>query len=101
MPVSLCCQLLLLSEAASSNQSAGRSSQLIDDRWSVKDAKGKGKDGASSSGGGSASGTISLTPDLIRDIFEEFPEVQEAYHENVTTVSSCSVTLSPFRKRLY
>ncbi|KAL7415329.1 hypothetical protein BDY24DRAFT_382565 [Mrakia frigida] len=80
-------ELLLLSESASSTQSAGRSSQLIDDRWSVKDSKGKGKEGAASSGGGSAtSGTISLTPQLIRDIFDEFPEVQEAYVENVPVV---------------
>lgn len=82
-------QLLLLSESASSTQSAGRSSQLIDDRWSVKDSKGKGKEGAASSGGGGSatSGTISLTPQLIRDIFDEFPEVQEAYVENVPAVS--------------
>lgn len=76
---------MLLSEAASSSQSAGRSSQLIDDRWSSK-GKGKGKDGAGDKGGGGA-GTISLTPDLIRDIFDEFPEVQQAYVENVPMVS--------------
>jgi len=93
-------QLLLLSESASSNQSAGRSSQLIDDRWSVKDSKGKGKEGASTGGGGSAtSGTISLTPELIRDIFDEFPEVQEAYHENVPGVSSFHPSLSEEEER--
>ncbi|CDZ98159.1 RNA polymerase II transcription initiation/nucleotide excision repair factor TFIIH, subunit TFB1 [Phaffia rhodozyma] len=72
-------ELLLLSESKSSTQSAGRSSQLIDDRWSAKDAKGKGKQGA----GSSSAGTISLTPDLIRDIFDEFPEVMKAHKENV------------------
>jgi hypothetical protein len=92
-------QLTLLSEQASSSQSAGRSSQLIDDRWSSK-GKGKGKDGSGDKGGGGGgAGTISLTPELIRDIFDEFPEVQEAYGENVPHVSSLASFLSLCRCR--
>jgi hypothetical protein len=92
-------QLMLLSEQASSSQSAGRSSQLIDDRWSSK-GKGKGKDNSGDKGGGGGgAGTISLTPELIRDIFDEFPEVQEAYGENVPHVSSLASFLSLCRCR--
>jgi hypothetical protein len=67
---------------ASSSQATGRSSQLIDDRWSSKDAKGKSKDTS-----GSGGGQITLTDGIIRDLFDEFPEVKEAYEENVPGVS--------------
>jgi transcription initiation factor TFIIH subunit 1 len=86
-----CAQLLLTSESLSSHQRPGRSSQLIDDRWtssskSSATTSGTGQGTTKAAQKGNAMGTISLTPELIRDIFDEFPDVHLAWKQNVPKV---------------
>ncbi|KZS93922.1 hypothetical protein SISNIDRAFT_453637 [Sistotremastrum niveocremeum HHB9708] len=59
---------LLLAESASENQKKGKSGQLVDPRPETV-----------------ASGEIKIviTPQLVHDIFDEYPVVATAYHENV------------------
>ncbi|KAH8828569.1 hypothetical protein DL96DRAFT_1603756 [Flagelloscypha sp. PMI_526] len=58
---------LLLSQAAQDTQKKGKSGQLVDPRPETIDGDTK----------------IRVTPQLIQDIFEEYPIVQKAYSENV------------------
>lgn len=64
---------LLYHEARLDSQKKGRSAQMVDPRPETTD---------------SGEITISVTPQLIHDIFEQYPVVQKAYAENVPPVSS-------------
>ncbi|KAF9233320.1 hypothetical protein BU15DRAFT_54043 [Melanogaster broomeanus] len=59
---------LLLAEAATENQKRGRPGQLVDPRPQTVE-------------GGEVK--IVITPQLVHDIFEEFPVVAKAYNDNV------------------
>ncbi|KAF9222739.1 hypothetical protein BS17DRAFT_783312 [Gyrodon lividus] len=59
---------LLLAEAATENQKRGRSGQLVDPRPQTVE-------------GGEVK--IVITPQLVHDIFDEFPVVAKAYNDNV------------------
>ncbi|KAF8124951.1 hypothetical protein EV363DRAFT_1353200 [Boletus edulis] len=59
---------LLLAEAATENQKRGRPGQLVDPRPQTVD-------------GGEVK--IVITPQLVHDIFDEFPVVAKAYNDNV------------------
>lgn len=58
---------LLLAQAAAENQKKGKPGQLVDPRPQTVDGEIK----------------IVITPQLVHDIFEEYPVVAKAYDENV------------------
>ena len=58
---------LLLAQVAMENQKKGKSGQLVDPRPQTVDGEIK----------------IVITPQLVHDIFEEYPVVGKAYSENV------------------
>ncbi|GBE80685.1 hypothetical protein SCP_0304040 [Sparassis crispa] len=58
---------LLLAQAATENQQRGKPGQLVDPRPQTMDGEVK----------------IVITPQLVHDIFEEYPVVAKAYSENV------------------
>ena len=58
---------LLSAQAAMENQKKGKSGQLVDPRPQTVDGEIK----------------IVITPQLVHDIFEEYPVVGKAYSENV------------------
>jgi transcription initiation factor TFIIH subunit 1 len=83
---------MLQAEEMAFAQRPGRPSRLLDDRFSLEGGAKKGVDGA----GGTGIGTkkvetgpvvLNLTKELTREIFEEFPVVQDAYARHVPGVS--------------
>ena len=58
---------MLLAQAAAETQKRGKPGQLVDPRPQAVDGEIK----------------IIITPQLVHDIFEEFPIVARAYHDNV------------------
>ena len=62
-----CVKHLLLAQAAAESQKRGKPGQLVDPRPQSVDGEVK----------------IIITPQLVHDIFEEFPIVARAYSENV------------------
>ncbi|KIK97803.1 hypothetical protein PAXRUDRAFT_824572 [Paxillus rubicundulus Ve08.2h10] len=73
---------LLLAQAATENQKRGRSGQLVDPRPQTVE-------------GGEVK--IVITPQLVHDIFEEFPVVAKAYNDNVPN----KLTEAEFWKRYF
>jgi transcription initiation factor TFIIH subunit 1 len=65
---SCCIQHLLLAQTASERQKRGRPGQLVDPRPETVE-------------GGEVK--IVITPQLVHDIFEEYPVVAKAYSDNV------------------
>jgi len=63
-----CAKNLLLAEAAAETQRKGKSGQLVDPRPETVD-------------GGEIK--IRITPQLVHDIFDEYPVVAQAYSDNV------------------
>ncbi|KAH0827365.1 hypothetical protein J3R83DRAFT_4014 [Lanmaoa asiatica] len=76
-------EYLLLAEAATENQRRGRPGQLVDPRPQTVE-------------GGEVK--IVITPQLVHDIFEEFPVVAKAYSDNVPNNSSGNGT---FQSKLF
>ncbi len=64
---------LLLAQAAAESQKRGRPGQLVDPRPQSVDGEVK----------------IIITPQLVHDIFEEFPIVARAYSDNVPEKVLC------------
>ena len=73
-------QHLLLAQAAAENQRRGKPGQLVDPRPQTVDGEIK----------------IVITPQLVHDIFEEYPVVAKAYSENVPTKVRNPHTVVPF-----
>lgn len=63
----MCWKHLLLAQAAAEGQKKGKPGQLVDPRPQSVDGEVK----------------IVITPQLVHDIFEEFPVVARAYSDNV------------------
>jgi transcription initiation factor TFIIH subunit 1 len=63
-----CAKNLLLAEAAAETQRKGKSGQLVDPRPETVE-------------GGEIK--IRITPQLVHDIFDEYPVVAQAYSDNV------------------
>lgn len=74
-------------------QKPGRPSRLIDDRFgldgssSKKAVDGQGGTGLGTTKVESGPSVLNLPRELFREIFEEFPVVQDAYHKHVPGVS--------------
>lgn len=76
---------LLLAEAAAETQKRGRPGPLVDPRPQTVE-------------GGEIK--IVITPQLVHDIFDEFPVVATAYNDNVPNkVCSTPVSISAYLKR--
>lgn len=93
------------------SQQPGRSSQLLDDRFGLKQTVNKSKDVGVGTGYGIAQKKaaqdasvgelkISVTKELQREIFEEFPIVQRIYAENVG-VGEESMSEADFWRRYF
>jgi hypothetical protein len=84
-------QALLQAEEMAYSQRPGRASRLLDDRFDL-DAGKKGSAGAGGTGVGiktkqdTGPVVLNLSKDLTREIFEEFPVVQDAYARHVPGV---------------
>ncbi|KAI8453835.1 hypothetical protein BY996DRAFT_4539309, partial [Phakopsora pachyrhizi] len=76
---------LLFDEARLESQTRGRSSQLVNPRPETTD-------------GGEI--TISITPQMISEIFEMFPVVQKAYNKNVPPLLEQNFWTRYFRSKL-
>lgn len=70
---------LLSAQAAMENQKKGKSGQLVDPRPQTVDGEIK----------------IVITPQLVHDIFEEYPVVGKAYSENVPSKVRYLTTCRP------
>jgi transcription initiation factor TFIIH subunit 1 len=82
---------LLEAERLAQSLKPGRPSRLLDDRFDLDTSRNK----SSSSGGGTGVGVkqkesgpmvLNITKELTREIFEEFPVVQDAYARHVPGV---------------
>lgn len=87
-------EALLKAEELAYEQRPGRPSRLLDDRFDI--AGNKSKSGKIQGGTGvglkkveTGPIVLNITKDLTREIFEEFPVVQDAYAKNVPRVSLC------------
>ncbi|PLW05146.1 hypothetical protein PCANC_27652 [Puccinia coronata f. sp. avenae] len=77
---------LLYHEARLDAQKTGRSAQMVDPRPETTD---------------SGEIRISITPQMIRDIFEQYPVVQKAYNENVPPLTDQTFWTRYFRSKLF
>ncbi|MBW0507291.1 hypothetical protein O181_047006 [Austropuccinia psidii MF-1] len=77
---------LLYHEARLKSQKRGRSAQMVDPCPETTD-------------GGEI--TISITPQMIRDIFEQYPVVQKVYNENVPPLTDQTFWTRYFRSKLF
>ncbi|KNZ55516.1 hypothetical protein VP01_265g18 [Puccinia sorghi] len=77
---------LLYHEARLDAQKTGRSAQMVDPRPETTD---------------SGEIRISITPQMIRDIFEQYPVVQRAYNENVPPLNDQTFWTRYFRSKLF
>ena len=73
-------QHLLLAQAAAESQKRGKPGQLVDPR--PQSVNGEVK--------------IVITPQLVHDIFEEFPIVARAYNDNVPAKVECPLSTEYF-----
>lgn len=82
---------MIQAEALAQSLKPGRPSRLLDDRFDLDTSRNK-----ASSGSGTGVGVkqkesgpmiLNITKDLTREIFEEFPVVQDAYARYVPGVS--------------
>lgn len=64
---------LILAQAAAASQKRGKPGQLVDPRPQTVDGEVK----------------IIITPQLVHDIFEEYPVVAKAYSDNVPSKVCC------------
>ena len=82
---------MLQSESLAYEQKPGRASRLLDDRFDL-DSKRKGQMAAGGTGVGvkskadSGPVVLEISKELTREIFEEFPVVQDAYARYVPGV---------------
>lgn len=77
---------LLYHEARLDAQTKGRSAQMVDPRPETTE---------------NGDITISVTPQLIHDIFEQYPVVQKAYNENVPPLNDQLFWTRYFRSKLF
>ncbi|WAR61746.1 hypothetical protein PtB15_12B436 [Puccinia triticina] len=77
---------LLYHEARRDTQKTGRSAQMVDPRPETTE---------------SGDIRISITPQMIRDIFEQYPIVQRAYNENVPPLNDQTFWTRYFRSKLF
>ncbi|KAA1128781.1 RNA polymerase II transcription factor B subunit 1 [Puccinia graminis f. sp. tritici] len=77
---------LLYHEARRDAQKTGRSAQMVDPRPETTD---------------SGEIRISITPQMIKDIFEQYPVVQKAYNENVPPLNDQTFWTRYFRSKLF
>ncbi|POW18289.1 hypothetical protein PSHT_06026, partial [Puccinia striiformis] len=77
---------LLFNEARLDNQKIGRSAQMVDPRPETTD---------------NGEIRISITPQMIKDIFEQYPVVQKAYNENVPPLNDQTFWTRYFRSKLF
>lgn len=90
-------QALLHAEEMAQAQKPGRASGLPDDRFDLdsgrKTAKGQGGTGVGIKKQDTGPTVVTLTKDRIRDLFEAFPVLQDAYARHVPGVSTLRFTL--------
>ncbi|KAH9809350.1 hypothetical protein DFH28DRAFT_1098569 [Melampsora americana] len=77
---------LLFHEARLDSQKKGRSAQMVDPRPETTE---------------NGDITISVTPQLIHDIFEQYPVVQKVYNENVPPLNDQLFWTRYFRSKLF
>lgn len=77
---------LLYHEARLESQRVGRSAQMVDPRPETTET---------------GEIRISITPQMIRDIFEQYPIVQKIYNENVPPLNDQTFWTRYFRSRLF
>lgn len=83
---------MIQAERMTSEQKPGRPSRLLDDRFGLATDSKKGKDGAGGTGVGTKKKdpeekVVTLSTELTKEIFEEFPVVQDAWARFVPGVS--------------
>lgn len=98
-------QALLRSEELAYAQRPGRPSRLLDDRFDLsgnkKDDKIRGGTGVGLKKVESGPIVLNITKELTREIFEEFPVVQDAYAKNVPRISETDFWTRYFTSTLW
>ncbi|KLT39906.1 hypothetical protein CC85DRAFT_288089 [Cutaneotrichosporon oleaginosum] len=98
-------QALLKSEELAYAQRPGRPSRLLDDRYDLSGDKRnetfRGGTGVGLKKVESGPSVINLTKELTREIFEEFPVVQDAYFKNVPRISESEFWTRYFSSTLW
>ncbi|RSH88965.1 RNA polymerase II transcription factor B subunit 1 [Saitozyma podzolica] len=99
-------EALLQAEEMAYSQRPGRASRLLDDRFDL-DAGKKGSAGAGGTGVGiktkqdTGPVVLNLSKDLTREIFEEFPVVQDAYARHVPGIREAEFWSRYFTSQLW
>ncbi|KAK4688710.1 transcription initiation factor TFIIH subunit 1, partial [Tremellales sp. Uapishka_1] len=99
-------EAMLLAEEMAYAQRPGRPSRLLDDRFDLDSGSKKAKDGQGGTGLGTKkveSGPIvlNLSKELTREIFEEFPVVQDAYAKHVPGITEAEFWSRYFTSTLW
>lgn len=96
---------LLHAEEMARAQRPGRQSRLLDDRFELDSGKGKqnvqGGTGVGIKKQESGPVVLNISKDLTREIFEEFPVVQDAYAKHVPGISEVEFWSRYFQSRLW
>lgn len=96
-------EALLRAEEIAHSQRPGRSSRLLDDRFALNEQQPAFKGGTGVGVKKAESGPLKLniTKELTREIFEEFPVVQDAYAKHVPPLSEAEFWKRYFESTLW